>query len=184
MKQTQIVFLVFFHRDGWYVAIAPYTCIRHTFYDTYCFATENIGEAQAVRRLLRTAADVRPPVTVLTFQWSETNQYPNLPAVMKTPFWSDPGYEPLRARLLRPEKKVELQEGGHFLTLRTDESIRNDEGGVVEVSFLLAAVCCHIVNKNAVNRGGAGKQGRACTQAHTRLTSLAWAIVGQCTDAR
>ena len=88
-----------------------------------------------MRRLLRTATDVRPQVSVHTFQWTENNQYPNLSVVMKTPFWADPGYEALRARLLRPEKKVELQEGGHFLTLKTDESIRSDDGGVVEVQI-------------------------------------------------
>ena len=77
--------------------------------------TESPGEIKPLEAVLENKADVN--VKVGTWKWSETSPWPPLHAVLSTPLWSDPKYDVLRQRLLRPAPNPSITVGGEFITV-------------------------------------------------------------------
>ena len=82
-----------------------------------CFVTENLGEVNALEACLQHKTDIQ--VKVGTWRWSEPSPWPPLSSVLKTPLWTSPWYEEIRAQLLRPLPKTDIIVGGSFLAVDT-----------------------------------------------------------------
>lgn len=86
---------------------------------------ETVSETTVLTGMLRQRSDIKPNLSGTGWVWTETEQYPPVARIEKTPFWQHQDYEPIRQRLQRAAPVVDVDEGGDFSTIRTS-ALRRD----------------------------------------------------------
>ena len=109
------------------------------------FVAGNLAEITA----LRPRVDFRAvKVDLKGYKYSAQRPEPKLSTVMEVPFWKNPEFEGLRARLAKPVMQPQLVKGGEFISIDTRKGrVTKSQMSVVEsddegkVCFLVVVLC-------------------------------------------
>ena len=110
----------------------------------------NLAEIVALRPQVDSRA---VKVDLKGYKYSANKPEPKLSTIMDVPFWKNPEYEGLRARLAKPVMQPQLVKGGEFISIDTRKGrvsksqmavVESDDEGKVHFPSLFfgKAPCC------------------------------------------